>query len=150
MRMALKIGINGFGRIGRMVLRSIIENNRKDLEIVAINNRGSNEVSSFLLKHDTIHGKLKARINHSDKSIEINGKKIDILNETEISKIDWKKYKVDVVLECTGKFNTKDKSAQHSKSGAKKVAETVEIENNAEEEDVEALKKFVQELTAGL
>jgi len=119
--MALKVGINGFGRIGRMVLRSIIETNRKDLEIVAINNRGSNEISSFLLKHDTIHGELKARINHSDKSIEINGKKIDMIHETEISKIDWKKYKVDVVLECTGKFNTKEKCSQHINSGAKKV-----------------------------
>jgi len=119
--MTLKIGINGFGRIGRMVLRSIIENNRKDLEIVAINNRGNSEVSSFLLKHDTIHGKLKAQISHSEKSIEINGKKINMIHETEISKIDWKKHKVDVVLECTGKFNTKEKSAQHIKSGAKKV-----------------------------
>ena len=119
--MALKIGINGFGRIGRMVLRSIIENNRKDLEIVAINNRANTEVSSFLLKHDTIHGKLKAKINHSEKSIEINEKKINMIHETEISKIDWKKYKIDVVLECTGKFNTKEKSAQHIKSGAKKV-----------------------------
>jgi len=119
--MALKIGINGFGRIGRMVLRSIIENNRKDLEIVAINNRGNSEVSSFLLKHDTIHGKLKAKISHSEKAIEINGKKISMIHETEISKIDWKKYKVDVVLECTGKFNTKEKSAQHIQSGAKKV-----------------------------
>jgi len=119
--MALRVGINGFGRIGRMVLRSIIENNRKDLEIVAINNRGNSEVSSFLLKHDTIHGKLKAKISHSEKSIEINGKKINMIHETEISKIDWKKHKVDVVLECTGKFNTKEKSAQHIKSGAKKV-----------------------------
>ena len=127
--MALKVGINGFGRIGRMVLRSIIETNRKDLEIVAINNRGSNEVSSFLLKHDTIHGELKARINHSDKSIEINGKKIDMIHETEISKIDWKKYKVDVVLECTGKFNTKEKSAQHIKSGAKKVVVSAPCKN---------------------
>ena len=104
--MALKIGINGFGRIGRMVLRSIIENNRKDLEIVAINNRGNSEVSSFLLKHDTIHGNLKAKISHSEKAIEINGKKISMIHETEISKIDWKKHKIDVVLECTGKFNT--------------------------------------------
>ena len=127
--MTLKVGINGFGRIGRMVLRSIIENNRKDLEIVAINNRSSNEVSSFLLKHDTIHGELKARINHSDKSIEINGKKIDMIHETEISKIDWKKYKVDVVLECTGKFNTKEKSAQHIKSGAKKVVVSAPCKN---------------------
>ena len=119
--MAIKIGINGFGRIGRMVLRSIIENNRKDLEVVAINNRGNSEVSSFLLKHDTIHGKLKAKINHSEKGIEVNGKKINLIRETEISKIDWKKYNVNVVLECTGKFNTKEKSSQHINSGAKKV-----------------------------
>ena len=119
--MALKIGINGFGRIGRMVLRSIIENNRKDIEVVAINNRGNSEVSSFLLQHDSIHGKLKAKISHSDKTITISGKKISLIRETEISKINWKKYKVDVVLECTGKFNTKEKSAQHIKSGAKKV-----------------------------
>ena len=119
--MSIKIGINGFGRIGRMVLRSVIENNRKDIEIVAINNRGNSEVSSFLLKHDSIHGKLNAKINHSEKAIEINGKKITMIHETEISKIDWKKYKVDVVLECTGKFNSKEKSAQHIKSGAKKV-----------------------------
>jgi len=119
--MAVKIGINGFGRIGRMVLRSIIENNRKDLEVVAINNRGNSEVSSFLLKHDTIHGKLKAKINHSEKAIEVNGKKINLIRETEISKIDWKKYSVDIVLECSGKFNTKEKSSQHINSGAKKV-----------------------------
>ena len=68
--MTLKIGINGFGRIGRMVLRSIIENNIKELEVVAINNRSNAEVSSFLLKHDTVHGKLKAKINHSEKSID--------------------------------------------------------------------------------
>ena len=119
--MSIKVGINGFGRIGRMVLRSIIENNRKDLEVVAINNRGNSEISSFLLKHDTIHGKLKAKVDHSEKAIEVNGKKINLIRETEISKIDWKKYNVNVVLECTGKFNTKEKSSQHINSGAKKV-----------------------------
>ena len=119
--MAIKVGINGFGRIGRMVLRSIIENNRKDLEVVAINNRGSSEVSSFLLKHDTIHGKLNAKISYSEKTIEINGKKISLICETEISKIDWRKHNVNVVLECTGKFNSKEKSSQHIDSGAKKV-----------------------------
>ena len=76
--MTIKVGINGFGRIGRMVLRSIIENNRKDLEVVAINNRGNSEISSFLLKHDTIHGKLKAKVDHSEKAIEVNGKKINL------------------------------------------------------------------------
>ncbi len=73
--MSLKIGINGFGRIGRMVLRSIIENDRKDIEVVAINNRANSEISSFLLKHDSMHGELKTKINHSEKSIEVSGKK---------------------------------------------------------------------------
>jgi len=119
--MAIKIGINGFGRIGRMVLRSIIENNRKDIDVVAINNRAKSEISNFLLKHDTVHGKFKANLNYSDQSLEINGKKIAMMHETEISKINWKKHNVDIVLECTGKFNSKEKSAQHIKSGVKKV-----------------------------
>ena len=119
--MTLKVGINGFGRIGRMTLRSIIEQNRKNLEVVAINNKGNAEISSFLLANDTIHGKLKSKINHSEKAINIDGKKINMIHEAEISKIDWKKYKVNVVLECTGKFNTKEKSSQHINSGANKV-----------------------------
>ena len=119
--MTIKIGINGFGRIGRMTLRSIIENKRKDIEVVAINNRGNAKVSSFLLEHDTIHGILKNKISHSEKSISIDGKIINIIQENEISNIDWKKYKVDIVLECTGKFNSKEKSTQHIKAGAKKV-----------------------------
>ena len=119
--MSLKIGINGFGRIGRMVLRSIIENNRKDIDVVAINNRAKSEVSNFLLKHDTVHGKFKAKLNYSDQSLDVNGKKIAMTHETDISKIDWKKHKADIILECTGKFNTKEKSAAHIKSGVKKV-----------------------------
>ena len=119
--MTIKIGINGFGRIGRMALRSIIEQNRKDLEVVAINNKGNAEISSFLLANDTIHGKLKSKINHLEKAINVDGKKINMIHETEISKIDWKKYKVNVVLECTGKFNTKEKSSQHINAGANKV-----------------------------
>ena len=78
--MTIKIGINGFGRIGRMTLRSIIENNRKDIEVIAINNKSNAEVSSFLLQHDSIHGKLKAKISHSDKTITISGKKISYNN----------------------------------------------------------------------
>ncbi len=119
--MTIKIGINGFGRIGRMTLRSIIENNRKDIQVVAINNKGNAEISSFLLTHDTIHGSLKNKISYSDKSIIIDDKKINMIQESEISNIDWEKYKVDVVLECTGKFNSKEKSSEHLKSGAKKV-----------------------------
>ena len=119
--MTLKVGINGFGRIGRMILRSIIEENRKDLEVVAINNRSDAKTSSFLLTNDTVHGKLKSKISHSEKAINVNGKKINMIQENEISKIDWKKYKVNIVLECTGKFNKKEKSSQHINSGANKV-----------------------------
>ena len=119
--MTLKVGINGFGRIGRMALRSIIEQNRKNLEVVAINNKSNAEISSFLLANDTVHGKLKSKVNHTEKAINIDGRKINMIHETEISKIDWKKYKVNVVLECTGKFNTKEKSSQHINSGANKV-----------------------------
>ena len=119
--MTLKVGINGFGRIGRMILRSIIEQNRKDLDVVAINNKSNAETSSFLLINDTIHGKLKSKINHSEKTINIDEKKINMIQENEISKINWKKYKVDIVLECTGKFNTKEKSSQHINSGANKI-----------------------------
>ena len=119
--MTLKVGINGFGRIGRMILRSIIEHNRKDLEVVAINNRSNAETSSFLLINDTVHGKLKSKINYLEKAINIDEKKINMIQENEISKIDWKKYEVDIVLECTGKFNTKEKSSQHINSGANKI-----------------------------
>ena len=119
--MTIKLGINGFGRIGRMTLRSIIESNRKDIEVVAINNRSNSEISSYLLKYDTIHGSLKNKISHSDRSINIDEKNINMMQENEISNIDWKKHQVDVVLECTGKFNSKEKSVQHIKSGAKKV-----------------------------
>ena len=119
--MTLKVGINGFGRIGRMALRSIIEQNKKDLEVVAINNKSNTKTSSFLLINDTVHGKFKSKISYSEKAIDVDGKKINMIHEKEISKIDWKKYKVNVVLECTGKFNTKEKSSQHINSGANKV-----------------------------
>jgi len=119
--MTIKIGINGFGRIGRMTLRSIIEYKRKDIEVVAINNRGNAEVSSFLLANDTIHGPLNNKVSYSGKSIKIDGKKINMIQENDIKNINWKKHKVDIVLECTGKFNSKEKSSQHLKSGAKKV-----------------------------
>ena len=128
--MAVKVGINGFGRIGRMALRSIIENKRKDLEVVAINNKANNEISSFLLKHDTVHGNLKSKVSYSEKTIDVEGKKIQVIHETDIEKIDWKKFNVDVVLECTGKFTKKEKSMQHIKAGAKKVIVSAPVPNS--------------------
>ena len=119
--MSIKIGINGLGRIGRMIIRSLIENKNKNIEIKHINNRSNSEISSLLLKYDSVHGKFKTDINYKEKNLIINKKKISFSQKTELSKINWKKHGVDIVLECTGKFNSKDKCIQHIKNGAKKV-----------------------------
>ena len=127
--MSIKIGINGLGRIGRMVIRSIIENKNKKIEVKHINNKANSETSALLLKYDSIHGKFDANINYDEKNIIINKKKITFSRETELSKINWKKYGVDIVLECTGKFNSKEKSIQHIKNGAKKVIVSAPCKN---------------------
>ena len=119
--MTVKIGINGLGRIGRMIIRSIVECKNKNIEIKHVNNRTDSKTSSLLLKYDSIHGKFNADINFDKKNLIINKKKISFSQETELSKINWKKYGVDIVLECTGKFNSKEKCIQHIKNGAKKV-----------------------------
>ena len=119
--MSIKIGINGLGRIGRMIIRSLIENKNKNIEIKHINNRSNSETSSLLLKYDSVHGKFKTNINYKEKNLIINKKKISFSQKTELSKINWKKHGVDIVVECTGKFNSKDKCIQHIKNGAKKV-----------------------------
>ena len=118
--MKIKIGINGMGRIGRMILRSIFEGN-KNIEIKHINNRTNSEVCSNLLKYDSIHGKFKAVISFDEKNLIVNKSKISFGQETDLNKIDWKKHDVDYVFECTGKFNSKDKLQPHLNNGAKKV-----------------------------
>ncbi len=127
--MAIKIGINGLGRIGRMVIRSIIENKNNSIEIKHVNNRTNSEISSQLLKYDSIHGKFNSKISFNEKNLIINKKKISFSQETELSKINWKKYDVDIVLECTGKNNSKEKSLQHIKNGAKKVIVSAPCKN---------------------
>ena len=127
--MTIKIGINGLGRIGRMVIRSIVENNNKNIEIKHINNRTDLKNSSQLLKHDSIHGRFNADIKFNKKNLFINNKKISYSRETELNKINWKKNSVDIVLECTGKNNSKEKSFQHIKNGAKKVIVSAPCKN---------------------
>ena len=119
--MKIKVGINGMGRIGRMILRSIIENNYKNIEIKHINNRSDSEACSTLLKYDSIHGKFNADIDFDKNSLIINNKKISFSQETKLNNIKWRKFDVDYVFECTGKFNSKDKLIHHLKNGAKKV-----------------------------
>ena len=128
--MTVKIGINGLGRIGRMVVRAIIENKYKNIEIKHINNRSSSEVSASLLKYDSVHGQFKSKVNFDKNNIILNGKKITFTQETDIQKINWKKSNIDVVLECTGKFNSKDKLLPHLRNGAKKVIVSAPCKNS--------------------
>ena len=119
--MKIKVGINGMGRIGRMIVRAIIENNNQNIEIKHINNRTNSEACSALLKYDSIHGKFNAEIGFDKDHLIINKKKISFGQETDLSNINWKKFGVDYVFECTGKFNSKDKLIPHLDNGAKKV-----------------------------
>ena len=127
--MKIKIGINGLGRIGRMVIRSIVEGKYNNIEIKHINNRTNSEVSSNLLKYDSIHGRFNSLIKFDNKNITIGKQKISFSQETNIENINWKKYDVDYVFECTGKFNSKEKLLPHLKNGAKKVIVSAPCKN---------------------
>ena len=127
--MKIKVGINGMGRIGRMILRSIYEGNKR-IEIVHINNRTNSETCSSLLKYDSIHGKFKADISFNEKNLIVNNNRISFGQETDLNKINWKKYGVDYVFECTGKFNSKDKLQPHLNNGAKKVIVSAPCKNS--------------------
>ena len=117
----LRIAINGFGRIGRMVLRALYENNYKGLKVVAINNRASTETSAFLLERDTVHGKFNHNIKYTKDEIIIGKDRIQCYQENDPINCPWDDDKIDIVLECTGKFNSKDESFKHIEAGAKKV-----------------------------
>ncbi len=127
--MKIKIGINGMGRIGRMIIRSVIENDNKNIEIKHINNRTNSEACSALLKYDSIHGKFNADIGFDEKHLIINKNKITFSQETDLNNINWKKYDVDYVFECTGKFNSKDKLEPHLINGAKKIIVSAPCKN---------------------
>ncbi len=127
--MKIKVGINGMGRIGRMIVRSIVENNFSNFEIKHINNRTNAETCSNLLKYDSIHGKFNAEVKFDQNNLIINNNKITFSQETDINKINWKKFGVDYVFECTGKFNSKDKLIPHLKNGAKKVIVSAPCKN---------------------
>tara|TARA_B100000579_G_scaffold429804_1_gene442159 strand:- start:1997 stop:3004 length:1008 start_codon:yes stop_codon:yes gene_type:complete len=127
--MKIKVGINGMGRIGRMILRAIIENDKKNIEIKHINNRTSSEACSTLLKYDSIHGKFNAEISYDPNHLIVNKNKISYSQETDLNNINWKKFDVDYVFECTGKFNSKDKLLPHLKNGAKKVIVSAPCKN---------------------
>ena len=127
--MTIKVGINGMGRIGRMVIRAIIESQNKNIEIKHINNRSNSEASCALIKYDSIHGKFNANLSFDENHLVINKNKITFSQETKIEDINWKKFNVDYVFECTGKFNSKEKLLTHIKNGAKKVIVSAPCKN---------------------
>ena len=127
--MTINIGINGMGRIGRMIIRAIIESQNKNIKIKHINNRSNAEVSCALIKYDSVHGKFNADLNYNENHLIINKNKITFSQESKIEDIDWKKFGVDYVMECTGKFNSKEKLLPHINNGAKKVIVSAPCKN---------------------
>jgi len=120
--MAVKVGINGYGRIGRNILRAIYESERTDdFQIVAVNTLGGIEVNAHLTQYDTAHGKFSGKVSVDGDYMVVNGDRIRILGERDPTQLPWGKLGVDVVLECTGVFRSKTKASAHLASGAKKV-----------------------------
>lgn len=125
--MKAKIAINGFGRIGRMVFRkAILENN---LEVVAINASYPAETLAHLIKYDTNHGKFEGEVIAEDDALIVNGKRVKLLSNRNPEELPWKEYGIDIVIEATGKFNSRDKASLHLNAGAKKVILTAPGKN---------------------
>ena len=130
--MSVKVGINGFGRIGRLVLRALYESGRNDLEVVAVNDPAPIEVNAHLLKYDSIQGRFPFEVVAKDGVLNVNGDDIVFSHEREPNKADWGAKGVDIVFECSGVFRSQDKAQLHLDAGAKKVL----ISAPAEGEDI--------------
>jgi glyceraldehyde 3-phosphate dehydrogenase len=120
--MTIKVAINGYGRIGRNVLRAHYEGGKKhDLQIVAINDLGDAKINAHLTRHDTVHGKFPGTVAVQDDALIVNGDRIKVLSSRDPAQLPWAAMGVDVVLECTGLFTTKEKASAHLRGGARKV-----------------------------
>eukprot|EP00611_Tribonema_gayanum_P017143 TRINITY_DN29695_c0_g1_i1.p2 TRINITY_DN29695_c0_g1~~TRINITY_DN29695_c0_g1_i1.p2 ORF type:complete len:356 (-),score=120.38 TRINITY_DN29695_c0_g1_i1:956-1969(-) len=119
--MTVRVAINGFGRIGRLVLRAIIENSKSDIQVVGINDLGSVQDNAFLLKYDSVHGPFPAPIKVDGDTMDVGQGPIRITSERDPSKLPWKELNVDIAFECTGIFTTGEKAGAHLTAGAKKV-----------------------------
>ncbi len=117
----MRVAINGFGRIGKLVFRAFLEKNLKGVEIVAINELGTLDSSLHLMQYDSIHGKLPVQINKAKDGLKYKNKTIKFFSERDPLNLPWKKLNVDVVLECSGVFASKEKAGAHLYAGAKKV-----------------------------
>lgn len=117
----LRVAINGFGRIGRLVLRAALESGRDDIEFVAVNDLAPAEQNAYLLKYDSVHGNLPMDVKLEDEYIIVGNQKIKCLAERDPSKLPWADLNIDVVMECTGIFTAADKARVHLECGAKRV-----------------------------
>jgi glyceraldehyde 3-phosphate dehydrogenase len=128
--MSVRVAINGFGRIGRLVLRSIIEHGRTDIEVVGINDLGPAATNAHLLKFDSVHGRFPAVVAVEGESIVVNGKAIRVTAQRDPAALPWGELGVDIALECTGLFTARDKAAAHLAAGAKRVLISAPGENS--------------------
>lgn len=120
--MTIRIAINGFGRIGRNVLRALYENSYRDrIQVVAINDLGDPSLNSHLLRHDTVHGLFPFKVEHDAESITVDGDRIAISSERDPAHLPWASMNIDVVMECTGLFTKREAAAKHISAGAKRV-----------------------------
>ena len=120
--MTIKVAINGYGRIGRNVLRALYESGKREqIQVVAINDLGDAKINAHLTKYDTVHGRFNANVNFDETALYINQDKIRIISERDPAKLPWAELEVDVVYECTGFFTTKATAGAHITAGAKKV-----------------------------
>ncbi|MGE0109501.1 MAG: type I glyceraldehyde-3-phosphate dehydrogenase [Bdellovibrionales bacterium] len=119
--MTTKVAINGFGRIGRLVLRALVETKRDDIEIVAINNLASVESNAHLFKYDSVHGRFNGEVRVEGDDIIINGMKVRDVTCPDPLNLPWKELDVDIVMECSGRFTKRNEAAKHLEAGAKKV-----------------------------
>ncbi len=119
--MTVKVAINGFGRIGRNIVRAIYESGRKDIDIVAINDLGPVETNAHLLRYDSVHGRFPSEVKVDGDTISIGSDSFKVFAERDPSKLPWGELGVDIVMECTGIFTSKEKASLHLQAGAKRV-----------------------------
>src|SRR5204862_3831127 len=119
--MAIRVGINGFGRIGRMVFRAAVQNFANDIEVVGINDLLEPDYLAYMLKYDSVHGRFKGEVSVDGNTLIVNGKKIRLTAVKDPAELKWNEVGADIVVESTGLFLTKETAQKHISAGAKKV-----------------------------
>ena len=119
--MPIRVAVNGFGRIGRLVVRALYESGRKDIDVVAINDLGPVETNAHLLQYDSVHGRFPHEVSVDGDTIKVGSESFKCLSERDPSKLPWKEMGIDIVMECTGIFSAKEKAKVHLDAGAKRV-----------------------------